>query len=29
VRMLGELWPARVVADSPHDPQNLRLRADG
>jgi dimethylglycine dehydrogenase len=29
VRMLGDLWPARVVADSPHDPQNLRLRADG
>ena len=29
VRMLGDLWPARVVQDSPHDPQNLRLRADG
>lgn len=29
VRMLGSLWPAEVVADSPYDPQNLRLRADG
>jgi len=29
VRMQGRLWPAEVVADSPHDPQNLRLRADG
>jgi dimethylglycine dehydrogenase len=29
VRMLGELWSARVVEDSPHDPQNLRIRADG
>ena len=29
LRMLGELWPARVVADSPHDPDNLRIRADG
>ena len=29
VRMLGELWSARVVEDSPHDPQNLRIRQDG
>ncbi|MFN3937324.1 MAG: FAD-dependent oxidoreductase [Gemmobacter sp.] len=28
VRMLGKLWPAEVVADSPHDPTNARIRAD-
>jgi dimethylglycine dehydrogenase len=29
VRIMGALWPAEVVADSPHDPENRRLRADG
>jgi len=29
VRMLRELWDAEVTVDSPHDPQNARLRADG
>jgi dimethylglycine dehydrogenase len=29
VRMQGKLWDAVVTCDSPHDPQNLRLRADG
>ncbi|MFN3612964.1 MAG: FAD-dependent oxidoreductase [Rubrimonas sp.] len=29
VRIMGALWPAEVVADSPHDPENLRVRADG
>lgn len=29
VRMLGELWDAEVTVDSPHDPENLRLRQDG
>jgi dimethylglycine dehydrogenase len=29
VRMQGALWPARVVADSPHDPENLGPRRDG
>jgi dimethylglycine dehydrogenase len=29
VRMQGALWPAEVVVDSPHDPENARLRADG
>jgi len=29
VRMLGRLWPAVVQVDSPHDPENARLRADG
>jgi dimethylglycine dehydrogenase len=29
VRMLRELWNAEVTVDSPHDPQNARLRADG
>ncbi len=28
VRMLGALWPAEVVADSPYDPNNTRIRAD-
>ena len=26
VRMLGELWPARVAQDSPYDPENARIR---
>jgi dimethylglycine dehydrogenase len=29
VRILGALYPAEVVADSPHDPANARIRADG
>mgnify|MGYP000259131232 CR=1 FL=1 len=29
VTMLGRRWPAEVVADSPWDPQNARIRADG
>ena len=29
VRMMRELWPAEVVADSPYDPANERIRADG
>ena len=29
VRMLGELWDARIVEDSPYDPANARIRADG
>ncbi len=29
VRMLNRLWPAQVVADSPYDPANERIRADG
>jgi dimethylglycine dehydrogenase len=29
VRIMGALWPAEVVADSPHDPRNARPRADG
>jgi dimethylglycine dehydrogenase len=29
VRMLRQLWDAEVTVDSPHDPQNARLRADG
>ena len=29
IRMQRELWDAEVVADSPHDPKNSRLRADG
>ncbi len=29
VRMMGGLWPAEIVGDSPHDPKNQRLRADG
>ncbi|MFP1643993.1 GcvT family protein [Pontitalea aquivivens] len=28
VRMLRQQWDAVVVEDSPHDPQNLRIRAD-
>jgi dimethylglycine dehydrogenase len=29
VRMFRELWPAEVVVESPYDPENARLRADG
>jgi dimethylglycine dehydrogenase len=29
VRMQGRLWPAVVTEDSPHDPGNEKLRADG
>ena len=29
VRMLRALWDAEVVADSPYDPSNARIRADG
>jgi dimethylglycine dehydrogenase len=29
VRIMGALWDAEVIADSPHDPANARLRADG
>lgn len=29
VRSLDRLWPCEVVADSPHDPTNARIRADG
>ena len=29
VRMQNQLWDAQVVEDSPYDPQNARLRADG
>ncbi|MEL6167380.1 MAG: FAD-dependent oxidoreductase [Pseudomonadota bacterium] len=28
VKMFDQLWPAEVTEDSPHDPDNLRLRAD-
>jgi len=29
VRMLDRLWPCKIVEDSPHDPTNARIRADG
>jgi len=29
VRMFDALWPAEVVEDSPYDPTNARIRADG
>ncbi len=29
VRMQRKLWDAQVVEDSPHDPTNARIRADG
>jgi len=29
VRMQNALWPARIVEDSPYDPTNARIRADG
>ncbi len=28
IKMLGQRYPARIVADSPYDPSNERLRAD-
>jgi dimethylglycine dehydrogenase len=28
VKMLGALWPAEIVEDSPYDPTNARIRAD-
>ncbi|MDJ0827793.1 MAG: FAD-dependent oxidoreductase [Rhodobacter sp.] len=29
VKMFDQLWPAEVVEDSPYDPTNARIRADG
>jgi dimethylglycine dehydrogenase len=29
VRMLGALWNAEIVADSPYDPKNDVIRRDG
>ncbi|MEL6236594.1 MAG: FAD-dependent oxidoreductase, partial [Pseudomonadota bacterium] len=29
LRMFGDLWPAEVVADSPYDPTNSKIRIDG
>ncbi len=29
VKMFDRLWEAEVTPDSPHDPQNIRIRADG
>ena len=29
VRMLGELWDAEIVQDSPYDPTNANIRVDG
>ena len=29
VRMLGDLWDAEVVEDSPYDPKNANIRVDG
>ncbi len=29
VRIMGDLWDAEVVDDSPHDPENARIRLDG
>ena len=29
VRMLGELHDAVIIEDSPHDPENARLRVNG
>ena len=29
VRMQDALWPAEIVRDSPYDPENARIRADG
>ena len=29
VRMLGELWDAEVVKDSPYDPTNKAILIDG
>jgi dimethylglycine dehydrogenase len=29
VKMLGRLWDAEITVDSPHDPENARIRVDG
>jgi dimethylglycine dehydrogenase len=29
VKMLDGLWDAEVQPDSPYDPENARIRADG
>jgi dimethylglycine dehydrogenase len=29
VRILGKLWDAEVVEDSPYDPTNSAIRVDG
>ena len=29
VRMQDRLWPAEITVDSPYDPENARIRADG
>ena len=29
VKMLDKLWPAEIVEDSPYDPKNTKIRADG
>jgi dimethylglycine dehydrogenase len=29
VRILNQLWPAKVVEDSPYDPSNAKIRVDG
>ncbi|MEM9320862.1 MAG: FAD-dependent oxidoreductase [Pseudomonadota bacterium] len=29
VQIMGQLWPAEIVADSPYDSQNARIRIDG
>ena len=29
VRMMGDLWNAEVVEDSPYDPKNATIRVDG
>ena len=29
VRILGELHDAEIIEDSPHDPENARLRVNG
>jgi dimethylglycine dehydrogenase len=29
VRIMGDLWPAEVVEDSPYDPTNATIRVDG
>jgi len=29
VKMLGELWDAEIVEDSPYDPKNATIRIDG
>ncbi len=29
VLIMGEMWPAIVVEDSPYDPKNEKIRIDG